>query len=142
MCLSAVNIIKSLFFTLSIAALASCGGGSSSVGSNSSTTTASSSSTQSQYGDGSGGFTGTGTTSLSWVSPTTYEDGTTLDDLAGHNIYMNIGSGYVLIGTIDNPTVTSYLVENLASAVYRFAVTAFDSNGLESSLSNEVTVTI
>lgn len=85
---------------------------------------------------------GTGTASLSWTPPTTYEDGSVMANLAGHNIYMDSGNGYVKIGTLTNPSISDYLVENLASGSYSFVVTAFDSQGIESTFSVGASLTI
>ena len=84
---------------------------------------------------------GTGTTSLSWTPPTTYEDGSTLV-LAGHYIYMDSGNGYVKIGTLTNPSISDYLVQNLATGTYSFVVTAFDAQGIESTFSSSASITI
>ena len=39
---------------------------------------------------------------------------------------------------IDSPGVLTYLVENLVSGDWYFALTAYDSEGIESDRSNEV----
>lgn len=83
-----------------------------------------------------------GSASLSWMPPTSHTDGSELSDLAGHHVYMNDGSGYKKVQTIDNPSINEYVVENLLPGTYRFAVTAYDSNGIESNYSNEAVIDI
>ncbi len=79
----------------------------------------------------------TGTASLSWTPPTTNEDGSTLTDLAGYRIYHGtIQGNYSNIIDIANPSITSYIVENLSSGTHYFVVTAYDTSGNESAYSN------
>jgi len=80
---------------------------------------------------------------LSWVAPLSYSDGSNLGDLQGHHIYMKTGSGsFVRIHTIYSPGLLSYFVDNLSPNTYTFAVTAFNSQGIESSFSQPVTITL
>ncbi|MND05785.1 hypothetical protein D3C83_267820 [compost metagenome] len=44
--------------------------------------------------------------------------------------------------TINNPGVTTYIVDNLGSGTYYFVTTAINSQGLESAFSNEASKTI
>jgi hypothetical protein len=44
--------------------------------------------------------------------------------------------------TIDNPGITTYMVENLGSGTYYFVVQSFNSTGVLSSYSAEVARTI
>jgi len=79
-----------------------------------------------------------GAATLSWEAPTTNVDGSPLLDLAGYRIHWGQQSGnYSNSITVMNPGITAYVVENLASGTYYFAVTALRSNGLESTFSNE-----
>jgi len=81
---------------------------------------------------------GTASTTLSWTAPTRNEDGSTLSDLAGYKIYYGRSSGsYTDQIRIDNPGVTSYVVDNLTPNTYYFAATAFNSSGVESRFSTE-----
>lgn len=91
-------------------------------------------------GGNGGGGGGSGTASLSWTPPSTYTDNTAFNDLQGHNIYMDSGSGFVKIGTVT--TDSTYQVTNLSTGTYIFSVTAFDSLGVESSKSLTATITI
>jgi hypothetical protein len=77
---------------------------------------------------------------LSWIAPTENEDGTPLTDLAGYRIYWGTTPGmYTDSVTLDNPGLTSYVVENLAPGTYEFVATSYDEEGVESAYSNLAT---
>lgn len=77
---------------------------------------------------------------LSWTAPTLYEDGSPLNDLAGYTIHYGRQSGnYTSTINVDNPSVTTYVVDNLSSGAYFFAAKSFNVNGVESDFSNEAT---
>jgi hypothetical protein len=79
----------------------------------------------------------TGSASLSWSPPNTRTDGTALTDLAGYRIrYGTSPDSYTETVTIDNPGLTSFVIEDLPAGTYYFTVTAFDSAGTESLSSN------
>ena len=80
----------------------------------------------------------TTSTTLSWIAPTENEDSTALTDLAGFTIYYGRSSGnYSNQIRIDNPSVTTYVIDNLLPDTYYFATTAFNSAGIESRFSSE-----
>lgn len=80
----------------------------------------------------------TASTTLSWSAPTMNEDGTPLTDLAGYRIHYGRASrSYTNTIQIDNPSVTTYVVENLSPNTYYFAATAFNAAGEESQFSGE-----
>lgn len=100
-------------------------------------------------GNGGGSESGSGSGSnsnvakLSWETPTTNADGTTLDDLAGFKIYFGTSSGnYTEMIEIRDPKKTDYTLENLALGTYYFVAIAYDTEGNESDFSNEVSKTI
>ncbi len=83
----------------------------------------------------------TGSATLAWSAPTTNTDGTPLTDLAGYKVYYGTSSGnYTQSINIGN--VTTYTVSNLSPGTYYFSVTSYDSSGIESTYSNEVSKTI
>jgi hypothetical protein len=85
----------------------------------------------------------TGNVTLSWASPTLNSDGTPLTDLAGFKIYWgNTPDNLTHSVTIDNPGITTYVVENLTPATYYFAASAFNSLGIESKPSNAIKKTV
>jgi len=87
--------------------------------------------------------TAIGTVTLSWVAPTQNSDGSPLMDLAGYKIYYRKNSGsYNQAVRLDNPSVSTYVVDQLSPATYYFAATALNTSGVESSFSAEVTRTV
>ena len=78
-----------------------------------------------------------GRATLSWTAPTQNTDGTTLANLAGYRIRYGTSAGSLTSTiVIDNVSVTTYVVEDLAPATWYFAVTAVTSTGVESANSN------
>jgi hypothetical protein len=83
---------------------------------------------------------GTVSATLSWTPPTQNEDGTALTDLAGYKLYWGTTPGiYTDSVTINNPGLSSYVVENLQPGTYEFVATAFNDVGVESAYSNPTT---
>jgi hypothetical protein len=79
---------------------------------------------------------GTVSTTLSWMPPTQNEDGSPLMDLAGYKIYWGTIRGqYTHSAKIDNPGISSYVVENLSPGTYEFVGTSFNRAGVESAYS-------
>jgi hypothetical protein len=86
---------------------------------------------------------GFGTALLAWMPPTHREDGSPLSNLAGFRVYYgDAPNNFTQMVSLTNAGLTSYLVENLASGTWYFAVTAVDAAGVESPLSNSATKTI
>jgi hypothetical protein len=77
-----------------------------------------------------------GSATLSWTAPTQNTDGSGLSDLAGFNIYWGtvVGS-YPNKITINNSSISTYVVENLVPGTYRFVATSFAETGMESDYS-------
>jgi len=85
---------------------------------------------------------GASSVSLNWQAPTENSDGTPLTDLKGYKIHYGTQSqNYTGAISVDNPTLTTYLVSSLPAGKYYFAVTAFNSQGIESSPSDEISAT-
>src|SRR5665213_4201542 len=87
------------------------------------------------------GTTTSGTSStknvdISWLPADTNVDGSTLNNLAGYHIHYGTDST-ALTSEIDVPTagVTDYVVENLKAATYYFAISSYNSQGVESGYS-------
>jgi len=84
-----------------------------------------------------------GSATLNWQPPSENEDGTPLNDLAGYSIYWGTTPGnYPNSVRIDNPGLTTYVVENLAPGTYEFVATAFNAAGTESRYSNVASKTV
>jgi hypothetical protein len=91
----------------------------------------------------SGTTNGTGSATLSWQAPTTDTNGQPLTNLTGYVIYYG-GSQTDLSQTITLNTVgmQTYVIDNLASGTWYFAIKAVTSTGAESALSDIVSKTI
>ncbi len=125
--------------------LSGCGGGSgpSSSSSGVSTSPPPTSGTGSGSGSGSGTGTSTGSATLSWQAPTSNTNGTALTDLAGYHIYYGTNSSSLTTRIdINNPGTLSYVVTNLTTGTWYFAMTAFTNSGQESAKSNVGSKTI
>ena len=86
---------------------------------------------------------GLGSATLTWQPPTQNEDSTPLTDLAGYNIYWGTTPGsYSNSVTVNNPGLTTFVVDNLAPGTYEFVATAFNTSGVESQFSNSASKTV
>jgi hypothetical protein len=87
--------------------------------------------------------TALGKVTLSWVAPTQNADGSPLLDLAGYKIHYGKSSGiYDHEISIDNPSITTYVVDNLVPDTYYFSATSFNTSGVESEYSGEAVRTV
>jgi len=84
-----------------------------------------------------------GSVTLNWTPPTQNTDGSVLTDLAGFKIYYGTSpDNYPNEITIDNPGITTFVVDNLTPDTWYFVSTAFNASGEESDFSNIATRTI
>lgn len=84
-----------------------------------------------------------GSATVSWTPPTTNTDGTPLTDLAGYRIVYGQNSGSLnQSATVNNPGVTSYVVDNLGAGTWYFGVIAINADGVESAVTNAGSKTI
>lgn len=84
-----------------------------------------------------------GAAMVSWIPPTQRVDGSALTNLAGFRI--RYGSSQTNLDRtihLNNPGLTSYMVEQLVKGTWYFTVTALDSAGLESAPSNLASKTV
>jgi hypothetical protein len=80
---------------------------------------------------------------LAWEPPTQNSDGSTLTDLVGYKIHYGTASqNYTATMALDNAGLTRYVVDSLPAGKYYFAVAAYNSKGIESGLSDEVTASL
>jgi regulation of enolase protein 1 (concanavalin A-like superfamily) len=81
-----------------------------------------------------------GSARLTWTAPTTNTNGEPLTDLTSFKLYWGTSPGsYASQLTINNPSTTTWTLDNLAGGRWYFAVTALDVTGAESPKSNEAT---
>jgi len=81
----------------------------------------------------------TGEATLSWTRPTENTDGTALTDLAGYRLYYG-RSPSDLSNVIELPDQSrhTYTIENLTVSTWFFAIRAYTTSGLESTMSQIV----
>ena len=84
-----------------------------------------------------------GAMTVSWTAPTSNSDGSTLTDLAGFKIYYGTEQGnYTSIVDVNNPSISSYMIENLLPDTYYVVSTSVNTSGVESIYSNETVRTV
>ena len=80
---------------------------------------------------------------LGWVAPTQNSNGTPITDLAGYKIhYGTTSANYTKVVAVSNPSLSRYVLDSLESGTYFFAITAYNSKGIESTLSGEISATM
>lgn len=85
----------------------------------------------------------TGSAMLSWTPPTTNVDGSTLTNLAGYRIYFGTSATSLnQMVQIADTGIASYVIPSLTPGTWYFAIRAYTTNGVESSLSNVGSKTI
>ena len=84
-----------------------------------------------------------GSVTLSWRAPTKNTDGSILTNLAGYRVHYGTAPGnYTASVRLSDHEMTSVVIEDLQPAHWYFAVTAYNSVGLESDFSNPVSTLI
>lgn len=85
----------------------------------------------------------TGSALLTWAAPTVNTDGSPLTDLAGFRIAYGLSAGALNKSiTVSSPTTTSFVVDNLSSGTWYFAITAYNTAGATSVNSTTASKTI
>lgn len=86
--------------------------------------------------------TPTNKATVSWTKPATNADGSAIANLAGYIVYFgNSSRAYPNAIVVSNPDTLNCLVSSLPAGTNYFAVTAFNSSGIESYYSEEVMIT-
>jgi hypothetical protein len=84
-----------------------------------------------------------GSVTLNWTAPTQNTSGSALTNLAGYRIqYGNSVNALSQTVQLANPSLTTYLVENLAPGSWYFSLKAYDASGAESAPTNPVRATV
>lgn len=82
------------------------------------------------------------TATLTWVAPTTNTDGTALTNLSGFNIYSGTSATALsFLAQAKGATTLTYQALNQAAGTQYYAVTAYNTQGLESPKSTVVSKT-
>jgi hypothetical protein len=82
---------------------------------------------------------------VSWLPPTTNTDGTTLTDLAGYKLYFTLKADFtsgVSSFAVNNPGNRCQMFMKLPPGKWYFRMTAFNTAGKESALTEAVSKTI
>jgi hypothetical protein len=86
---------------------------------------------------------GTKAATLSWSAPTENTDGSALSNLAGYRIYYGRSKIELTQSiTVRSVGITTYVISNLSSGTYYFAIKAYTTAGAESKLSDVVSRTV
>jgi hypothetical protein len=84
-----------------------------------------------------------GTVTVHWAAPTQHTDGSAITSLAGYHVRYGKGASTLsTVVTVPNAGVVNSVIQNLASGVWYFTVTAFTDEGAESDDSAVVAATI
>jgi hypothetical protein len=84
-----------------------------------------------------------GTATLNWTPVTQNTDGSVLTDLAGYKVYYGtFPNAMNTLVVLPDPTQTTYVVTNLSSGAWYFAVAAYTSSGIQGVLSNVASKTV
>lgn len=85
----------------------------------------------------------TGAVTLTWTPPTMNTDGTILTDLIAYKFYYGLSEGnYPNEIRVDNPGLSSYVIDNLAPNTYYFVTSVVNSSEVESDFSNVTSTTV
>jgi hypothetical protein len=77
------------------------------------------------------------------VPPTENNNGSPLTNLAGYKIHYGTASqDYTQVVAVNNPTLNRYVLDSLPTGTWYFAITAYNSAGVESNLSGEISATL
>jgi hypothetical protein len=87
--------------------------------------------------------TANGSATLSWTAPTSNTDDSALTNLAGYQVlYGQSSSELDQLIELSNPSLSTFVVDNLTSGTWYFAVIAVNATGVASVLSNVTSKTI
>ena len=85
----------------------------------------------------------TGSVTLTWTAPTANTDGSPLTNLAAYKFYYGTTPGnYPNEVRVDNPGLTTYVIDNLVANTYYFVATTINTVEVESDYSNVATKTV
>jgi hypothetical protein len=80
---------------------------------------------------------------VTWTPPPPDPTAPAAKDLAGYRIYYGMtAAGMTHVAIVNDPTSTSYVIDNLSAGVWYFAVASYDADQSQSMLSPTVAVTL
>lgn len=80
---------------------------------------------------------------LMWTPPLNYSDGSQLNDLSGYKIrYGTKPSQYTDEIDVPNSGISEFTVDGLQATTYYFTISAYNSDGRESSYAREANITL
>ncbi|MET0660801.1 MAG: putative Ig domain-containing protein [Steroidobacteraceae bacterium] len=86
---------------------------------------------------------GTGVATLSWTPPTSNTDGSALSNLAGYVVlYGRSADNLSQTVEVNNASISTYVVDSLATGTWYFAVVSVNAQGTWSPLSNVTSKTV
>ena len=84
-----------------------------------------------------------GNATLDWMPPTENTDGSALTNLAGYKVHFGTKPDELThVEKLANPGLTSYVVDNLSTGTWYFAISSYSTNGIESHNSSVVSTAI
>lgn len=84
-----------------------------------------------------------GTATLFWTAPTQNTDGSPLQNLSGYELlYGSAADNLDQSVSIDNPSITTYMIENLTPGTWYFSIVAMSGQGAASAPSNIASKTV
>jgi hypothetical protein len=80
---------------------------------------------------------------ITWTPPPPDPSAPPAKDLAGYRIYYGTSAaGMTHVANVNNPTSTSYMIDNLSAGTWYFAIASYDADQSQSILSPTVAVTL
>ena len=85
----------------------------------------------------------TGSATLSWTPPTQNSDGSVLGNLSGYKIYFGTSPDQLTqVANVNSAGLTRYVISDLATKTWYFAMTAYNSAGIESTRTSVEAITV
>jgi hypothetical protein len=87
--------------------------------------------------------TTTGSATLSWTPPVVNSDGSVLANLSGYKIYFGTAPDQLTqVANVNSAGLTRYVISDLATKTWYFAMTAYNAAGVESARTAVETIAV
>jgi len=137
------RLVSVALIVVAVLGLAACGNGNSDPSPSSTAPTGGSGSSSTTTSGSSSSAAASSNVTLSWAAPQSNTDGSYVVDLAGYKIlYGTDAANLDQTIVINNPSISLYVVDNLSSGIWHFAIVAVNQSGIESNLSPVVSASI